>query len=113
MARCQKRLQGYGRRSRGKTEAWGRPLQLRERIIRNLKEVIDPETLVDVISMGLIKNLNVTEDGSVSVEVQPSSPVCPLALPLALAIQNALKSLRDIKDLSVIVRDHRMADKGI
>jgi metal-sulfur cluster biosynthetic enzyme len=86
-------------------------MQLRERIIQRLKEVIDPETLVDVISMGLIKNLHVTEDGNVSLEFQPSSPVCPLALPLALDIQNALKSLREIEDLSVTVRDHQMADE--
>ena len=86
-------------------------MQLREKIIQRLKEVIDPETLVDVISMGLIKNLNVTKYGNVSLEFQPSSSVCPLALPLALDIQNALKSLSEIKDLSVTIRNHRMADE--
>ena len=86
-------------------------MKLREKIIQRLKEVIDPETLVDVISMGLIKNLNVTEDGNVSLEFQPSSSVCPLALPLALDIQNALTSLSEIKELRVTVRDHQMADE--
>ena len=86
-------------------------MELREKIIQRLKEVIDPETLVDVVSMGLIKNLNVTEDGDVSLEFQPSSSVCPLALPLALDIQNALKRLIEIKELSVTIRDHQMADE--
>lgn len=86
-------------------------MELREKIIQRLKEVIDPETLVDVVSMGLIKNLNVTEDGNVSLEFQPSSSVCPLALPLALDIQKALKSLSEIKELSVIITDHQMADE--
>ncbi len=86
-------------------------MELREKIIQRLKEVIDPETLVDVVSMGLIKNLNVTEDGNVSLEFQPSSSVCPLALPLALDIQKALKSLIEIKKLSVTIRDHQMADE--
>jgi len=86
-------------------------MQLREKVIQELREVIDPETLVDVISMGLIKNLNVTEDGKVSLEFQPSSPVCPLALPLALDIQNALKTLSEIQDLSVTISNHRMADE--
>jgi len=86
-------------------------VELREKIIQRLKEVIDPETLVDVVSMGLIKNLNVTEDGDVSLEFQPSSSVCPLALPLALDIQNALKRLIEIKELSVTIRDHQMADE--
>jgi len=52
----------------------------------------------------------VTEHGNVSLEFQPSSYVCPLALPLALDIQNALKSLSEVKDLRVTVRDHQMAD---
>lgn len=86
-------------------------MELREKIIQRLKEVIDPETLVDVVSMGLIKNLNVKEDGNVSLEFQPSSSVCPLALPLALDIQKALKSLSEIKKLSVIIRGHQMADE--
>lgn len=86
-------------------------MELREKIIQRLKEVIDPETLVDVVSMGLIKNLNMTEDGDVSLEFQPSSSVCPLALPLALDIQNALKRLIEIKELSVTIRDHQMADE--
>jgi metal-sulfur cluster biosynthetic enzyme len=86
-------------------------MQLREKIIQRLKEVIDPETLVDVISMGLIKNLHVTEDGDVSLEFRPSSSVCPLALPLALDIENALKTLSEIRDLSVTIRDHQMADE--
>ena len=86
-------------------------MELREKIIQRLKEVIDPETLVDVVSMGLIKNLNVTEDGNVSLEFQSSSSVCPLALPLALDIQKALKSLSEIKELSVIITDHQMADE--
>lgn len=86
-------------------------MELREKIIQRLREIIDPETLVDVVSMGLIKNLNVTEDGNVSLEFRPSSSVCPLALPLALDIQNALTSLSEIKELSVTIRDHQMADE--
>jgi metal-sulfur cluster biosynthetic enzyme len=68
-------------------------VKLREKIIQRLKEVIDPET------------------GNVSLEFQPSSSVCPLALPLALDIENALKALSEIRDLSVTIRDHQMADE--
>lgn len=86
-------------------------MHLREKIIQSLRAVIDPETLVDVISMGLIKNLTVTEDGNVSLEFQPSSPVCPLAVRLAVDIQNALKTLREIRELNVTITGHQMADE--
>jgi len=86
-------------------------MEMREKIIQTLREVIDPGTLVDVITMGLIKNLKVTEDGKVSLEFQPSSSVCPLVLPLALDIQDALKNLSEIKDISITVMDHQKADE--
>jgi len=86
-------------------------MELREKIIQTLKGVIDPGTTLDVVSMGLIKNLTVTEDGKISLDFQPSSNICPLALPLALDIQNALKKLDGVKDLSVKVIDYQKADE--
>jgi len=86
-------------------------MELKEKIIQKLKEVIDPGTLSDVVGMGLIRNLNVTEDGKVSLEFQPSSPVCPLVLPLALNIQKTLKTLSEIKNLKLTVTEHQMAEE--
>ena len=86
-------------------------MELREIIIQPLKEVIDPGTTIDVISMGLVKNLNVTENGDVSLDFQPSSNVCPLVLPLALNIQNSIKNLNGIKDVSVTVIGHQKVDE--
>jgi metal-sulfur cluster biosynthetic enzyme len=86
-------------------------MELRETVIQTLQEVIDPGTTLDVVSMGLIKNLTVTESGEISLDFQPSSNVCPLALPLALDIQNALKKLNGVKGLSVKVIDHLKADE--
>ena len=86
-------------------------MELKESVIQALKEVIDPGTTLDVVSMGLIKNLNVTESGEISLDFQPSSNVCPLALPLALDIHNALKKLNGVKRLSVSIIDHQKADE--
>ena len=86
-------------------------MALKEKVIKTLQGVIDPGTTLDVVSMGLIKNLNLTEDGDVSLDFQPSSNICPLALPLALDIQNALKKVDGIKGLRVTIIDHQKADE--
>ena len=86
-------------------------MELKEKVIQTLKEVIDPGTTLDVMSMGLIKHLTVTDDGEVFLDFQPSSNVCPLALPLALDIQKALKQVDGVKTLSVTVIDHQKADE--
>lgn len=76
-----------------------------------MQEVIDPGTLTDVVSMGLIKNLDIGEDGKITLDFQPSSPACPLALPLALKIRDALLDLNGGEGLCINIIDHGMADE--
>jgi metal-sulfur cluster biosynthetic enzyme len=86
-------------------------VDLKEKVLNRLKEVIDPGTLTDVVSMGLIKNLDISKDGKITLDFQPSSPACPLALPLALKIKDALMDLSEGEDPSIIIIDHAMADE--
>ncbi len=86
-------------------------MDLKEKIIKKLGEVIDPGTNMDVINMGLIKNLIAADDGLVSFELHPSSPVCLLVYPLVIKIQESMKSLAEIKKLDITVRGHQMADE--
>lgn len=67
------------------------PKQLREEILIRLTQVIDPETGVDIIRMRLIEGLTVDEEGCVSYTFRPSSPLCPLAVPLAIEIRHAVR----------------------
>jgi len=63
---------------------------LREAILTHLATVIDPETGADVVRMRLIEDLEVEEGGVVRYQFRPSSPLCPLAVPLALSIRAAV-----------------------
>jgi len=84
-------------------------MKLKDKIIEELKTVIDPETAMDVVSMGLIKDLTVSPENNVSFKFRPSSPVCPLAFPLALEIQKKLRSIAEVKELKITVVDYQMA----
>ena len=63
---------------------------LRTAILARLARVIDPETGVDVVRMRLIENLTADETGRVSYTFRPSSPLCPIAIPLAIEIRRAV-----------------------
>jgi metal-sulfur cluster biosynthetic enzyme len=63
---------------------------LRQAVLARLSAVIDPETGVDVVRMRLIEDLRVDEQGVVRYRFRPSSPLCPLAVPLALSICEAV-----------------------
>jgi metal-sulfur cluster biosynthetic enzyme len=69
---------------------------LHEAILTHLSTVIDPETGVDVVRMRLIEDLAVDEGGVVRYKFRPSSPLCPLAVPLALSIRKAVGQVEGV-----------------
>ena len=68
----------------------------RERILQRLSTVIDPETGVDVVRMRLVEDLTVDEGGFVRYRFHPSSPLCPLAVPLALSIRKTVGEIEGV-----------------
>lgn len=70
--------------------------ELRERILARLRSVVDPETGADVVRMRLIEELEVMEDGRVHYKFRPSSPLCPIAVPLALQIRQAVSEVEGV-----------------
>lgn len=81
-----------------------------ERVRRRLEDVTDPGTNMNVMSMGIIRNLTMTEDGVLTMQLRPSSTVCPLVVPLAFRIKKAIEELEGINIVKITVVDHRMAE---
>ena len=85
---------------------------LRERILFKLVTVIDPETGVDVLRMRLIEDLNVDEErGLVRYRFRPSSPLCPLAVPLTLDIRRAVAEVDGVTAQEIKVVGYVGADE--
>ena len=80
------------------------PHSLRKAILDKLSTVIDPETGVDVVRMRLIEDLMVDENGYVTYKFRPSSPLCPIAVPLSLAIKQAVSEVNVVtgQDLEIV-----------
>jgi len=73
-------------------------------IFERLSSVIDPETGVDVVRMRLIEDLVADADGRVVYKFRPSSPLCPIAVPLSLMIQEAVASVSGVtgQDMQIV-----------
>jgi metal-sulfur cluster biosynthetic enzyme len=84
---------------------------LHKAVLERLSQVIDPETGVDVVRMRLIEDLNVNEEGHVSYTFRPSSPLCPIAVPLANAIQLAVSEVPGVTSQDVKVVDFALMDE--
>ncbi|MGD2206094.1 MAG: metal-sulfur cluster assembly factor [Anaerolineae bacterium] len=89
-----------------------RSIELKHEVTDQLKQVIDPETGVDVMRMRLIEDLEVEgETGRVRYKFRPSSPLCPLAVTLALNIRQAVAEVPGVTDQEVEVVGYVGADE--
>lgn len=85
-------------------------VELQKAIVEKLMTVIDPETGADVIRMRLVQNIIIDDAGKVSYTFRPSSPLCPIAVPLALGIIQALNDVKGVSGQSINVVDFVQAD---
>jgi metal-sulfur cluster biosynthetic enzyme len=87
-------------------------MKLEQAITERLRDVIDPETGVDVMRMRLIEELRVDgETGRVSYRFRPSSPLCPLAVHLALEIRDAVAKVPGVTGQEIEVVGYVGADE--
>ncbi len=82
---------------------------LRGAIEEHLAEVIDPGAGLDVFRMGLVRDLEVSEGGDVSLVFRPSSPVCPMAFSLVPAIKEAIESVPGVGSVSMRIKNFNRA----
>jgi len=85
--------------------------KIKEDILAALQNVIDPETGADVIRMRLVLDLKIHDDGTVDYVFRPSSPLCPIALPLVMEVIEAVKSVEGVHDQKVTVINYSGAEE--
>lgn len=87
------------------------PAELEQAVIEKLSEVIDPETGIDVIRMNLVQEIQFDQAGKISYVFRPSSPLCPIAVPLALGIIDAIKEVPGITGQQITVKDYVQSEQ--
>jgi len=87
------------------------PEKLRLAILERLSTVIDPETGADVVRLRLIENLAVDASGQVSYTIRPSSPLCPVAVFLAVQVKLVVASVPGVSAQKITVTNYIEAEK--
>ena len=60
-------------------------------IIENLRTVLDPELQINVIDMGLIYHIDLSEDSKITIEMTLSSSHCPMGEAILQSVKNCLE----------------------
>src|SRR5215212_2156019 len=73
----------------------------RDQILEALKVVIDPELHRDIVELGMVRNVDISEQGAVNVTVSLTTPGCPIKGHFQTGVTNAVKSVEGVTAVGV------------
>jgi FeS assembly SUF system protein len=75
--------------------------EIEEKIVAVLKTVFDPEIPVNVYDLGLIYKIDVTDDGTVSIDMTLTAPNCPAADYIMEDVRQKIEGIDGVKNATV------------
>ncbi|HZC88396.1 MAG TPA: Mrp/NBP35 family ATP-binding protein [Nitrososphaera sp.] len=82
-----------------------------DQVLSTLKTVVDPELHKDIVSMGMIKDLSIS-DGKVAFTLELTTPACPFNSDIERDVRAAIANL-GVKDLNVRVTARVMEGRAL
>jgi metal-sulfur cluster biosynthetic enzyme len=75
--------------------------ELKENLFGALELVIDPELGVDIVNLGLVYDVEMDDEGQVTVTMTLTSMGCPLAGTIVDQVKRALADIPEVKGTEV------------
>ena len=75
--------------------------KLGEDVIELISQIYDPEIPVNIYALGLIYDVQVSEDYDVNITMTLTSPNCPVAETLPVEVEEKVKVISSVKNVSV------------
>ncbi len=76
-------------------------LRRESEILDSMRHIMDPDLGKDIVSLGFIKDLAITEDGQVAFKVELTTPACPVKDRFKAACEEAVRKLPWVRQVSV------------
>ncbi|MEG0471741.1 MAG: metal-sulfur cluster assembly factor [Solibacillus sp.] len=74
---------------------------MKDSMFSALENVIDPELGVDIVNLGLVYGVDLTDEGAATVTMTLTSMGCPMAPVIIDQVQTALGELPEVKETEV------------
>lgn len=75
--------------------------EIGEKIIFALKTVYDPEIPVDIYELGLIYDVQISDEGNVKVVMTLTTPNCPVAESLPAEVREKVSAVRGVGEVDL------------
>ena len=76
-------------------------MELKEKIIAEIKKIYDPEIPINIYELGLIYDVKIENNNSVKVKMTLTTPNCPVAESLPKEVKDSIMELPEINDVDL------------
>ena len=76
-------------------------MELKEKIIKEIKKIYDPEIPVNIYELGLIYDVKVEKNNSVKVKMTLTTPNCPVAESLPKEVKDSIMEIKEVKNVDL------------
>ena len=76
-------------------------MDLKEKIITEIKKIYDPEIPVNIYDLGLIYDVKVDENKDVDIKMTLTTPHCPVAESLPKEVEDSVRELKDVNKVKL------------
>jgi|TARA_B100000405_G_scaffold288952_1_gene238021 FeS assembly SUF system protein len=75
-------------------------MDLKEKVIAEIKKIYDPEIPVNIYELGLIYDISI-KDKDVSVKMTLTTPNCPVAESLPKEVKDSIMEIKEVKKVDL------------
>ena len=75
-------------------------MDLKEKVIAEIKKIYDPEIPVNIYELGLIYDISI-KDNDVSVKMPLTTPNCPVAESLPKEVKDSILEIKEVKKVDL------------
>ena len=76
-------------------------MNLKDKVIAEIKKIYDPEIPVNIYELGLIYDVAIDKKNKVYVKMTLTTPNCPVAESLPNEVKNSIKEIKEVKDVDL------------
>ena len=74
---------------------------VKEKVLEALKSVYDPELNINVVDLGLIYNVEVSDEADVTITMTLTTPGCPLHDSITTGVRYSVQGLEETRNVEV------------
>ena len=76
-------------------------MELKEKIIKEIKKIYDPEIPINIYELGLIYDIKVEKNNNIKVKMTLTTPNCPVAESLPKEVKDSIMEIKEVRKVDL------------